>query len=33
MGGAAGAVADAIHARLARDARATQEPGLYFLAQ
>jgi protease-4 len=33
MGGAAGAVADALHARLARDARATQEPGLYFLAR
>jgi protease-4 len=33
MGGAAGAVADALHARLARDARATQDPGLYFLAR
>jgi protease IV len=33
MGGAAGAVADAISARIARDARAMQQPGLYFLAQ
>jgi protease-4 len=33
MGGAAGAVADAISARLARDARAAQQPGLYFLAR
>jgi protease-4 len=33
MSGAAGAVADAVHARIARDARAAQEPGLYFLAQ
>jgi protease-4 len=33
LGGAAGAVADAVHARLARDARAAQSPGLYFLAR
>jgi len=33
MGSAAGAAADAISARLARDARAAQRPGLYFLAQ
>ncbi len=33
MGGAAGAVADAVHARLARDAQAAQAPGLYFLAR
>jgi protease-4 len=33
LGGAAGAVADALHARLARDARAAQAPGLYFLAR
>jgi protease IV len=33
MGSAAGAVADAISARIARDARALQQPGIYFLAQ
>jgi protease-4 len=33
MGGAAGAVADAVEARLARDASSAQEPGLYFLAR
>jgi protease-4 len=33
MGGAAGAVADAISTRLASDARAAQQPGLYFLAR
>jgi protease-4 len=33
LGGAAGAVADAVHARLSRDARAAQTPGLYFLAR
>jgi protease-4 len=33
LGGAAGAVADAVHARLARDAQAAQAPGLYFLAR
>jgi protease-4 len=33
LGGAAGAIADAFHARLARDARAAQAPGLYFLAR
>lgn len=33
MGGAAGAVADAVQARLAREASAAQEPGLYFLAR
>jgi protease-4 len=33
MGSAAGAVADAVSARIARDARAVQQPGLYFLAQ
>jgi protease-4 len=33
MGGAAGAIADAFHARLARDAQAAQAPGLYFLAR
>jgi protease-4 len=32
MGSAAGAVADAVSARIARDARAAQRPGLYFLA-
>jgi len=26
-------VADAVHARMARDARAAQSPGLYFLAR
>ncbi len=33
MGDAAGAVADAVSARLAREARAAQAPGIYFLAQ
>jgi protease-4 len=33
MGGAAGAVADAVSARISRDARAAQAPGLYFLAR
>jgi protease-4 len=33
LGGAAGAVADAVHARITRDARAAQTPGLYFLAR
>jgi protease-4 len=33
MGSAAGAVADAVSARLAREARAAQAPGVYFLAQ
>lgn len=33
LGGAAGAVADAVHARLAQDVRAAQAPGLYFLAR
>ncbi len=33
FGDAAGAVADAVHARIVRDARAVQEPGLYFLAR
>ncbi len=33
MGGAAGAVADAVTARLANQARAAQAPGIYFLAQ
>jgi protease-4 len=33
LGSAAGAVADAVHARVARDARAAQSPGLYFLAR
>jgi hypothetical protein len=33
MGDAAGAVASAIGARLAHDARAAQTPGLYFLAR
>jgi protease-4 len=33
IGGAAGAVADAVQARIARDARAAQAPGLYFLAR
>ena len=33
LGGAAGAVADAVHARIAKDVRAAQEPGLYFLAR
>lgn len=33
MGSAAGAVADAVSARIARDARAAARPGLYFLAQ
>ena len=33
IGGTAGAVADALHARLSRDAQAAQAPGLYFLAR
>ncbi len=33
MGDAAGAAADAIATRLSREARAAQEPGLYFLAR
>jgi protease-4 len=33
MGGAAGAVADAVSARIAREANAAQEPGIYFLAR
>ncbi len=33
LGGAAGAVADAVTARLANEARAAQAPGIYFLAQ
>ena len=33
FGGAAGAVADAVHARIAQDVRAAQQPGLYFLAR
>ena len=33
LGSAAGAAADAVSARIARDARAIQQPGLYFLAQ
>ncbi len=33
FGEAAGAVADAVHARIAGDARAAQEPGIYFLAR
>jgi protease-4 len=33
LGGAAGAVADAVHARIAQDVRAAQQPGLYFLAR
>ncbi len=33
MGSAAGAVADAVSTRLAREARAAQSPGVYFLAQ
>jgi protease-4 len=33
MGDAAGAVADAVSTRLAREARAAQAPGIYFLAQ
>ncbi|HEX9052175.1 MAG TPA: signal peptide peptidase SppA [Anaeromyxobacter sp.] len=33
MGDAAGAVADAVSARLAHEARAAQAPGVYFLAQ
>jgi protease-4 len=32
LGNAAGAAADAISARVARDARAAQRPGIYFLA-
>jgi len=33
MGGAAGAVADAVSARIQRETRAAQSPGLYFLAR
>jgi len=33
LGGAAGAMADAVHARLSRDVQAAQAPGLYFLAR
>lgn len=33
MGSAAGALADALHARVARDVGAAQAPGLYFLAR
>jgi len=33
IGGTAGAVADALHARLSKDAQAAQAPGLYFLAR
>ncbi len=33
MGGAAGAVADAVRARVAREVSEVQEPGLYFLAR
>jgi len=33
MGDAAGAVADAVSARVAREARVAQQPGLYFLAR
>lgn len=33
MGGAAGAVADAVMARVAHGASAAQEPGMYFLAR
>jgi protease-4 len=33
MGSAAGAVADAVSTRVAREARAAQAPGIYFLAQ
>ena len=33
MGEAAGAAADAVRARVAHEARAAQEPGIYFLAQ
>jgi protease-4 len=33
MGDAAGAVADAVSARLSREAHAAQAPGVYFLAQ
>jgi protease-4 len=33
LGGAADALAGAIHGRIARDARAAQAPGLYFLAR
>ena len=33
LGGAASAMADAVHARLSRDAQAAQAPGLYFLAR
>ena len=33
FGGVAGAVADAVSARLSSDARAAEQPGLYFLAR
>jgi protease-4 len=33
MGSAAGALADALHARVSRDVGAAQAPGLYFLAR
>jgi protease-4 len=33
LGGAAGAVADAVHTRIAQDVRTAQSPGLYFLAR
>jgi protease-4 len=33
IGGAAGAVADAVQARISREARVAQSPGLYFLAR
>jgi protease-4 len=33
MGSAAGAIADAVSTRVAREARAAQAPGIYFLAQ
>ena len=33
LGGAASAVTDAVHARLARDVQSAQGPGLYFLAR
>jgi protease IV len=33
MGGAAGAAADAVRARIAQEASAAQEPGIYFLVR
>jgi protease-4 len=33
LGGAAGAMADAVQARIARETRAAQSPGLYFLSR